>query len=207
MKMIDFLRITKFKMTAATIICVILLLVGCTISWEPVGSGYYIKTVRGTLPLGGYPNCELSLYFQKPGGRRVLVWKNFTGEIVVNDSTALFVTTARAGEYLLFAVKDGVNPLEVGKAILAFQAEKEKADVPAFLEQHQIYTYTLKKLTDGFDLQYSKWRGNSNPFLHISLTWDDLSTIMQRVKAEGRPQKGRSGMSYLQIEYNAKREK
>jgi hypothetical protein len=175
-------------------------LVGCTTSFKPIGGGYYIREVD---LISWEPGAgSRQLFYRRSGGSRVLLSGYFMGHVLVKDRTAIFDATTLPGDYVLFASEEGGPRLEVGNAILAFQAEKEKMDVSAFVEQHEVDTSYLKGLTDGIELQYSQRRGVNNPILHIALTWNELSIIMQRVRAEGRPQKDRSGMSYLRIDYN-----
>jgi hypothetical protein len=189
-------------MKPALILIFVLGLTGCTTSSTSVGGGYYLKTTHyfSSEP----PGSSESLYFRGPHGS-AKVWKNFTGPLVVEGGTAVFVGTTQPGEYELFAVKNGGTRLEVGKPILALQAERESTDISAFVDEHQIFTWSLKKLTNGFELEYSRRHGVNNPHEYLSLTWAELSTIMHHVEAEGRLQKDRSGFSYLQIDYARKR--
>lgn len=184
------------------ILLLMLCLTGCSTSSTSLGGGYYLKTTRYFSPEP--PGVSESLFFRGPRGAEK-VWKNFTGPVLIEEGTALFVGTTQPGEYELFAVNDGGAPLEVGNPILAFKAETDSTDISAFVSQHQIYTRYLKRLTNGFELVYSRRHGVNNPHLHLSVTWDALSTIMHRVESEGTEQKDRSGYSYWQIDYRQKK--
>ncbi len=168
-------------------------LTGCATNSKPLGGGYYL---RATHYFSWEPSgVRLSLFFRGAQGARIEVWKNLTGRIVVNDSVAVFEGTTRpAGEYKLFAVQDGAPCLEIGNAILAFQAEKEKTDVRAFMERCILATSALERTDHGLQLG------------SLGFTWEEIATVMQRVKAEGQVQKDGSGMSYLHIDYGVKQE-
>lgn len=190
------------KSAFSAILLLTLFFSGCTTSSKPVGGGYYLQTTHylSFEP----PGSSESLYFRGPHGR-AKVWKNFTGPLLVEGGTALFVGTTQPGEYELLAVENGGTCFAVGKPILALQAERKSTGVSAFLAEHQIFTWSLKQLTNGFEFEYSQRHGVNNPHLHSTLTWTELSTIMHRVEAEGRPQKDSSGFSYLQLDYAEKR--
>src|SRR3989442_1173894 len=96
-------------------------LVGCTTSFKPIGGGYYIKNVD---VISWEPGAgSKQLYYRRTGGSRVLVCRYFMGDIIVKDRTAVFDATTMPGDYVLFASEDGGTRLEVGNAILAFQAK------------------------------------------------------------------------------------
>src|SRR5256885_6220007 len=97
---------------------------GCSISSESLGGGYELSTMRyASWEPGG---VSRSLYFRQPHGWQNQVWKNLalTDEVLVEGSTALFAAPTRP-EYKLIAVKNGAPLLEVGKPILAFEAQRK----------------------------------------------------------------------------------
>jgi hypothetical protein len=148
------------------------------------------------------PGVASSLHFRGENGERIRVWKNFTGRVLVEDNTAVFEGTTRpAGDYKLFAVRNGTPCVEVGEAILAFEAEKQKTDIPAFLERYVVYTSDAERIDNGFRLVCGQ-RGVNQPHLVISIAWRELATIIGRVEAEGHPQKDKSGDTYLQVDYS-----
>jgi len=173
---------------------------GCTISSKPIGGGYYVRTVHyfSWEP----PGIAESLHFRGENGERICVWKNFTGRVLVEDSTAVFEGTTRpAGDYKLFAVQDGTPCIEVGGAILAFEAQRQNQDIHAFLERYVVYTSEAKRIENGFQLVCGQ-HGVNQPHLIISITWRELAGIMARVEAEGHVLKDKSGDTYLQIHYS-----
>jgi hypothetical protein len=176
-------------------------LTGCTVSSQSLGGGYELSTLQA---FSWEPSIGThTLYYRGANGARSRVWPNYVFDILVHDRTALFVAPSQ-NRYKLFGVTNGTPRLEVGTAILAFEAQRKGQDVSAFLQQHELCPSSLKRLTDGVELQYPQRQLNSSP-LHLSLTWDELSTVMRRVQAQGRPQKDKSGMSYLQIDYSQNR--
>jgi hypothetical protein len=144
-----------------------------------------------------------SLYFRGPYGEsRVWPWGHITGEILVEQGAALFVGTTWAGDYKLFAARDGEHVMEVGRPILAYEAERQSiADVAAFVSAHDLETGHLQRRPDGVELKYCRAAGVNSPRLPLVLTWAELLTIMHRVEADGRRVKDGSGVSYLQMDF------
>ena len=176
---------------------------GCTISHIPVGGSYSIREAHAISWESGGGSREL--YFKKPSGWRVQVW-GYVGAVQAKDNVAVFMGNTQPGKEEhsegFFAVRDGGPLLEITQPLLAYKAEKEGLDVPSYMGLC-IYDYYLKKLPDGFELECSQ-HGNNQPEIYIPVTWEELSVIMERVKAKGKLQKDRSGKSYLQVEYTPK---
>jgi len=114
-------------------------------------------------------------------------------------------TTRPAGDYKLFAVQNGTPCVEVGSAIFAFEAERQKKESHAFLQQYVVYTSEAKRTDNGFQLLCGQ-HGVNQPHLTITITWSELATIMRQVEAEGHPQKDKSGGRYLQIDHSSNHE-
>lgn len=186
------------------LLAILLLLIGvpgCIFSSKPLGGGYRLRTIQYlSWEPGGVSE---SLYFRgRYGESRVWPWGHLSGVILVEQNIALFIGTTSSGDDKLFAVRDGGKVMEVGRPILAYEAQRQSAaDVAAFVNAHELNMGHVQPLPDGFELKYWRSAGVNNPFLPLVLTWDELATIMRRVEAEGRRVKDRSGVSYLQIDF------
>lgn len=177
-------------------------LAGCTTNHH-VGGGYYLKTGPPGLwePNPGWHK----LYFGKPGGLPHQVWGYVGGPVHTKDDLVVFIGDTQPGKAQhsdgLFAAHGGAPLLEIQKTVLALEAEKERADVSSTIDRYQICYSYLKPLTNGLEFQFMQKRGLNNPRLTISITWDELTEIMDCVLSQGSRQKDRSGKSYLQIRY------
>jgi hypothetical protein len=183
-----------------------LVLVGCTTYRIRVGGAYCIKEVHGiSWEAGG----SRALYFREPGGSEVQIWGS-VGAVQARDNVAVFMGNTQPGKgghsRGFFAVEGSGPLLEIEKALWAFQADKERVNIVEFINRYSINDWYLKRLTNGFELQSSLSRGVNSTNFYVSITWEELSAIMRRVRTEGTLQKDRSGKLYLQIQ-SAKPEK
>jgi hypothetical protein len=76
----------------------------------------------------------------------------------VEGTTIVFAGSSRDWQEGIFAAENGARPVEIGKPILAGEAEKQSTDPRAFLAEHELEMSYLKRLSDGLELKY--WRSS-----------------------------------------------
>jgi hypothetical protein len=177
-----------------SVICVVALFcfIGCsrnTTRTTPLGDGY--EEVVYVYPHFSEPESHtITLQFRNSEGKQVMVWPSLMSATVVRDGIAIFVanrtmeTNKTDGIWpqtcRLFAVRAPEQPLDITDEVVGRWAQESGKDVVKYLEGPE--PIEPQEKNGKIDTEFSFY---NFPGIVVSLSWEQLSKIMDEVKTNG----------------------